>query len=143
MENTTNPTAETPAFGIAMFISMVLFIILLNQLPFPQDYGFWNLAGIFIGCCFIGGMIFGFAASVVNALYKVIIEVTVVLLMLFNVSYVSICWVFFDDILIAMDVPNKLFPIAILAGSLFIVDIICVLLLLPFARIAKSEVLDF
>ena len=143
MESQKN-TGETPVFGISMVLAAIAFIILLNQLPFPQNYGFWNLAGVFMACCAIGGVVFAFATAVVNALFKVIIEIMVVMLLLFNVSYVAFCWVFFDNIILEMDlsVQNNLIPIALLIAVLLVIDLLSVIVLLPFARVANSSVLD-
>lgn len=144
MENQQNNSKETPAFGIALFIGAILFIILLNQLPFPEDYGLLSLAGIFLASCFVGGIIFAAAAGLINAIYKVIIEIAVVLLLLFNVSYVAFCWASFEGILMEMDIgpDNKFIGILILALILFIIDLLSVIVLLPFARIADSDILD-
>ncbi len=144
MEDQSKKPQETAAFSIALGLAAILFIIVLNKLPFPDDYGFWQLTGIFIACCFVGGIIFGAAAGLINAIYKIIIEILVALLMLFNVVYIAVCWASFDEIIREMEIDfdNKLITILILAGALFIIDLIVVILLLPFARIANSSVLD-
>lgn len=145
METKKVDSKETRAYSIAIFVAAIIFIVLLNHLPFPESYGFWNLAGIFVTCCAIGGIIFATAASLVHALFKVIIEIIVVLLLLFNVSYVSLGWVFLDSIILEMDLDTekKLIHILILAAILFLIDLVAVIILLPFSRIANSEVLDY
>lgn len=138
-------TKETPAFGIALILATISFIVLFNYLPFSSNYGFWNLAGVFVGCCMLGGFIFIIAAAMVNALFKVIIEVLVVLLLLFNVVYVSVCWSFFDAIVFELSMVGepKFLPILILATALFLIDLFAIIILLPFSRVANSSVLDY
>lgn len=145
MNNNSNTRSETPAFGIALFVFAVLFIVFLNQLPFPEDYEFINYAGIFIGCCFIVGFIFVSAVSLINAIYKIIIEVSVAILLFCNAIYVSLCWVYFNDIVFWLEIntEKKYFVVALIMGLvLFLIDSILTILLLPFARLANSSVLD-
>lgn len=144
MENQQTNSKTTPAFGVAMFLAGIGFIIILNKLPFPDNYGFWQLLGIFIASCFIGLIIFAISTGLINALLKIVVEVLVVLLMLINVTYVASCWAFFDNILLdfKLESENTFIAIIILALSLFIFDIICALVLIPLSKIVGSDVLD-
>jgi hypothetical protein len=144
MENQQKNSKTTLAFGIAMLLATIGFIIILNQLPFPDHYGFWHLLGIFLASCFIGFIIFAISTGLMNAVLKIVVEILVVLLMLVNVTYVASCWAFFDGILIGLNLENenKFIAIIILALSLFIFDLICALVLIPLSRIVGSDVLD-
>lgn len=135
---------ETPAFGIAMIIGAVLFIILLNHLPFPIDYGFWPLAGIFVASCAVGGLILAVATSIMSAVFKAIVEIAVVILLLFNVSYVAVCWASFDLILMELNIDpeNTFVGILILALILLIINLFNIFFLLPLSKIAGSKVLE-
>lgn len=145
MQKTSEQTKETPAFGIALILATISFIVLFNHLPFSSNYGFWNLAGIFVACCMLGGSVFAIAAALVNGLFKVIIEILVVLLILFNVVFVSLCWSFFDAIVFELSMVGepKFLPILILATALFLIDLFAIIILLPFSRVANSKVLDY
>ena len=87
----SNP-GQTPAFGIAVFLFFIVFIIILNQLPFPSKYGFWHLTGICFGTCMIVSAIYTMATGLVETVFKIFVEVMAALLLFGNAVYVATCW---------------------------------------------------
>ena len=142
MENKERGSGDSPTFIISLILCAILLILFLRELPFPHDYGFWPLAGILAASGYGAFIIFFMASKLVNAIYKMIIEILVAIVLLFNACYVAFCWAMLDFIKMRMEIESTFAAIVILALLLFMADLIIVVILLPFARIAKSDVLD-
>jgi len=142
LENKERSSDESPAFIISLILCAILFILFLRELPFPEHYRFWALAGIFAVSGYGAVMFFFGASRLINIIYKMIIEVLVAIFLFLNACYVAFCWAMMDFIKMRMDIESTFAAILVLALLLFIADLIIVVLLLPFARIAKSDLLD-
>jgi hypothetical protein len=138
----------TAAFSIAIVIGIILFLILINKLPFPADYHFGNYLGICI-VCFVGcALLFGISSSIITGIYKILVEIAVVFLLFTNVCSIAVFWALFSqfryDAAHLFDTEiTAAWPAVILFGVvMFIYNLLYVLFILPHVRIAKSPVLD-
>ena len=141
---------DSPATGIVVVLGVILIIVMINKIPFFDDYSFWSKAGILLACCAGGGIVLGMAAGLMNALLKIIIDIAVGLLFVFNFVYVLFCIVGFESYVNnvaywGLDLPinDNWLTIFIMALTIFIYNLIVIFVLLPLARIAKSTALDF
>ena len=149
MEQKTESNKGTIAFEISAVLLLIVFIIFLNASPLFED-GFWPVTLLLAGSCFAGAIVFGLAMALMDTIYKIIIEVTVALLLFFNVIYAALSWVFFKDVVMEIqswdlgfeDMGHTVLAIAVLAGGLFIIDLFAALIIIPFARISGSNVLE-
>src|SRR5690606_19877644 len=85
LKKTVRP-GETPAYGISLFVALVLFVLMMSKLPLSGDPGFWPRTGIGVACAFLGGIIFSGALSFMEFAFKAIVEATAALLLLFDVT---------------------------------------------------------
>jgi len=132
---------QTPAFEIGLFIGLIVFIIVLNQLPFPSDYGFWQLAGITAVTCIIVGIIYGITTELVSAIFKIFVEVAAVLLLLADAIYVASSWAMLDNVKIYFNLET--WPtLLVLAIILFVSNILAVFMLYPLSKIAGTKLIE-
>lgn len=138
--------SQTPAFGIAIVILFILFIIILNQLPFPSDYGFWSLVGITAATCFVGFGIYSISIGIVETIYKIIVEIAGAILVFINVVYGAICWALFEQIKLLVEEQQILISwnqtfvsIALIILFLLTFNIFSVWILYPMAQVAGTR----
>ncbi len=145
MADNTNHKSQTPAFGIGLFISAIIFIIILNHLPFPRDYEFINLAGVFIASAIVAGIIYAFSVGLVSSIYKIIVELAAVILLLFNATYAAYSWASFDAIKASLaeegmflDMNENVAAVLVMLIILLVIDLLAVFILYPLAQIAGT-----
>lgn len=137
---------QTPAFGIAAVILLLIFITILKNLPFPKDYGFVPLAGIAVGTCIIGFIIYMIAIGVVESVFKIIVEIAGAILLFINVVFIASCWAYFEQIKLYINNQgifiswNQTF---VTIGALFlfalIFNLLVVFILYPISRVAGTR----
>lgn len=133
-------------FPIALIAAMALFFYLIYADIENLFLGYSTTEKVvaFIISCIIGGVIFAVATGLINAIYKAIIEILVVILLFSNAMYVAFFYAkvrfFFEASYI--DTSEKIKRVALILLGLFLYNIIFVVILIPFARIAKSDLLD-
>lgn len=136
---------QTPAFGISIFASLVLYIALVSKLPLPGDPAFWPRLGIGFASAFCGLIVYHCALAFVTAVLKAIAEIAAVVLMLINVSVGVILCTFPHEIQQMLSQSgvekDEQFFAAVLtvAIALFILDVFAFLVLYPLARTAGTS----
>lgn len=132
---------QTPAFGLALFIFFIIFIIVLNQLPFPPHYEFWQLAGITFATIMVTAIIYGIAAGLVEAIFKIFVEIAAALLLLADAIYVAALWSMFDAAKLYFNLET--WPtIFVLAVILFFTNLLIIFVLYPLSRIAGTSLTE-
>ena len=94
----TEKPFQTPAFGIEVFILFIVFLVILNDLPFPSSYGFLPLTGITAVTSLVGFGVYSLAVGIVESIYKITVEVTGAILLFINVVYGDTCRAIFEQI---------------------------------------------
>ncbi|QHI38980.1 hypothetical protein IMCC3317_43800 [Kordia antarctica] len=127
-------------FQVTLFIAAIIFIVFMNKIEPFSSFGFWKKVLVFIVTSFTTMIIYAIATSIITAIYKALIEIVVVILILFNAIFIDSI---FYGITPMFDNNNSegvnIFTALL---TLLILDIIIIIVLLPLARIAKSNVFD-
>lgn len=138
----------TAAFFIAIVIGIILFLIIINKLPFPSDYHFGNYLGICL-VCFTGcAIIFALSSSIITSIYKILVEIAIVFLLFTNVCSIAVFWTLFPEFrydaahFLDAEITSVWPAVLLFAIMMLIYNLLYVLFMLPHARIAKSPVLD-
>ncbi len=139
---------QTPAFVISLIVLFVLYLIILNQLPFPHDYGFGALAVVTVASVVIGLMIYGISLGIIQTIYTVLVEIAVAVLLFFNVTLLVVSWSAINEIkayLAKLEIlvewnDNLLAILAVLLG-LFIFNLLTIWVLYPLAQISGTTLL--
>jgi hypothetical protein len=137
----------TPAFGIALILLLIIFIIYLFNSPLTAGYGFWPLIGIGAACAFVGGIIYGFAYGIVEGIFKVLVEIIAVFVLFSNAMYLVNCWVTWDlmklkakELGILQNWNSDLLATLYVLLPLLIVNIFAFFIIYPLSRIAGTRV---
>ncbi len=145
LKKTVRP-GETPVYGIAMFIGLIIYIVVISNLPLPDDPGFWPRTGIGFACLIAGGMIFGGALAFIDFAFKAIVEVAAVLLLLFDVIYSSFIWMFSSNLrqwLIHNEIAKEeyAFGVVVIVAAiiLFSLNMFAFLIIYPAAKTAGTK----
>lgn len=145
MEESNKPSTS-PVFPIVLLLAAGVFFYFIYKDPEYLFLGYSLTEKIvaFVICCVIGGVIFAIASGLINAIYKAIIEILIVILLFSNALYIAYYYpkvrYLFDSSF--ADTSEKVKYVALLLLILFLYNIIFVVILIPFARIAKSDLLD-
>lgn len=136
----------TPAFFIAVLLGIIIFILIIREMPFTDDYTFINYVGILLLCGFVTGIIFGLSVGLISVIFKVIVEIIVALVLLADALIVAIYYSAFDQVLLFfkndISVTATWLVILISLMGFLLFNLLCVTILFPFARIAKSAIFD-
>ncbi len=145
MENKDNPSTSA-VFPIALLIAAGCFFYYIYTDPYYlfHEYTLKEKIIAFVISCFLGGIIFGFASGIINAIYKAIIEIIVVVVLTGNVIYIAanynkVRYLISNS---QVETSDKIIEIILILLLLLLCNVIFVVILLPFARIAKSDLLD-
>lgn len=146
---TTNKKKVTPFFYIAFVLGAILSILMLIGLSKELDYSFMQGLGFGVACFFIVAIIFGGAAMLVDTFLKIIVELFVVLLLLFNVAFIMYIWASkheTQNVVLEMGIgsDSNISWVYIIAFAimLFIIDVLFLLIIYPMVRAADSGVID-
>jgi len=132
-------SGPSPVFQVTLFIAAIIFIIFMNKVEPFSSFGFWKKVLIFFVSSIVTGIIYAIATSIITAIYKALIEIIVVILILFNALFIASL---FFSITPIFDYNGKEASVFAALLLLLILDIVVIMVLLPLARIAKSNVFD-
>ncbi|WP_321287701.1 hypothetical protein [uncultured Sunxiuqinia sp.] len=133
--------------NIALVIFLVLFIIILSKLPFPEHYDFWRKAGVCAASCFVGILVYSIVILFVERIFKILVELLAVFVLFLDVLFIAFCWSFFEEAkLIVLDwfptVSDNLTTITIVSivSILLIFNFFVMIILYPFSNIAGANI---
>jgi hypothetical protein len=132
------------AFPIAVVIGVIIYIIVITNLPLSNNPGFWARFGIGLASAYAGLGVLSVTLDFVKASLKAIVEVSMVLLALANALTGAFLWAAFrssDGIPWLRQVTNESFVgmVILAAIVLFIGDALVLLVLYPLARTAGTD----
>jgi len=139
---------QTPAFAISLIVLFIMYLIILNQLPFPHDYGFGALAVVTVASVVIGLMIYGISLGIIQTIYKVLVEIAGAVLLFFNVTLLAVSWsalneikAYLAELEILVEWNQTFLTVLAVLLSLLIFNLLAIWVLYPLAQIAGTTLL--
>ncbi len=134
-------------YYIAIIVLLILFIFILQVLPFPGYYDFGRKAGVCAVSCFIGIVAYGLILGFVEMVMRILVELAGAVLLFINVVYVASGWAFFEEIKAQFlewvpDISEKLNIIIIigLVLILLVFNLLVMLVLYPLSKITDANI---
>lgn len=138
-----------PIFEIALIVAGIILIVILNQIPFPDHYSFFNYLVVFLVSGFFGALAFMIVNGLMSEIYRFIVNILAVFYILLNAVYISLCIAYFELLKLRLastfnfdPYENSFLVFLILAVILILWNIGVAIFFVPIAKLFDEELLS-